>query len=319
VDVLRYLGYQMPNIIFTVMPLAVLLSTLLSLGMLSKNNELVAMKASGVPLYRIAAPIMAVALLLSGMIFWANETVIPYCNSKSEYVKKVKIEKQPMLPSLKHDRLWFRGPDGEIINIGLVEFKKDIPTCYGITFYRLDSNFHLVRRRDAEEMRWDNGRWVLKNGVTYDFKDGSRKSGLKVQSFTEQVIDLPEKPEDFRRVERLSEEMTFSELDNYIDRLRREGYNPQKYIVDLYGKVSFTLANIIMVIVAIPFSLKTSRSGGMALGIGISVVVAISYWLIYSFSMSLGHAGRFPPFFAAWLANMLFFSAGVYMFLQTDN
>lgn len=314
-DVLAYLGYQMPNIVFMVMPLAILLSTLLSLGMLSKNGEVVAMKASGVPLYRIAAPIMAVAALLSGAIFWANETIIPYCNSQSEYIRKVRIEKKPMIPSLKHDRLWFRGPEGEIINIGLVEFKNEVPTCYGVTFYRLNKSFQLAKRVDAEEMRWNGGKWVLKNGSTYDFGG----SAIKVGKFLEQEIDLPEKPEDFKRVERLSEEMTFSELDDYIDRLKREGYNPVKYMVDLHGKVSFTLANIIMVIVAVPFSLKSSRSGGMALGIGLSVIIAISYWFIYSFSMSLGHAGRFPPLFAAWLANMLFFSTGVYMLLQTDK
>ncbi|MGA2192839.1 MAG: LPS export ABC transporter permease LptG [Nitrospirota bacterium] len=315
-DVVRYLLYQLPNIAFMVMPLAVLLSTVLSLGLLSKNSEIIAMKAGGIPLYRIAAPIFTASIVLSGLLFWANETVIPYCNAKAEYIKTVKIEKKPERPSLKQDKLWFRGPKGEIINIGLVDFNSGTPTCYGLNFYMLDKQFRLVERVDAERMDWDNGTWVLSKGITYDF---GQVGGIKITPFKTQVVKLPEKPEDFKRAERLSEEMDYSELESYIDKLRREGYNPVKYVVDLQGKISFTLANIIMVIVAVPFSLKTSRGGGMALGMGICIAVAISYWLMHSFSMSLGHAGRFPPFFAAWLANTLFFAGGIYLLLHTDR
>lgn len=315
-DVAKYIAYQLPEVAFLVTPLAVLLSTLLSLGMLSKNSEVIAMKASGIPLYRIAAPVLAAAVFLSALLFWANETVIPYCNARAEYVKNVKIEKKPAQPTLKHDRLWFRGPKGEIINIGLVDFKSGLPVCYGVTFYRLDKDFNLVGRIDAARMVWEGGRWVLEKGVVYDFLQAG---GIKSETFVNLPVNLPERPDDFKRVEKLSEEMDYTELSGYIDRLRAEGYNPVKYLVDLHGKISFTLANIIMVIVAVPFSLKTSRSGGMALGVGICIVLAIGYWFLYSFSMSLGHAGRFPPFFAAWLANILYLAGGVYMLIQTDK
>jgi len=298
-----------------VTPVAVLLSTLLSLGLLSKNSEITAMKASGIPLYRIAAPILAASAALSGVLFWGNETIIPYCNSKAERIKVVKIEKKPPRPSLKHDKLWFRGPSGEIVNINLVDFKSELPVCYGVTFYKLDRSFRLYERVDSERMDWEGGGWVLTNGVVYGFPP---EGGIRMRKFDRQAVALPEKPEDFKQVERLSEEMNLTELKGYIDRLRREGYNPAKYLVDLHGKISFTLANIIMVIVAVPFSLKTSRSGGMALGVGICMALAISYWLLHSFAISLGHAGRFPPFFAAWLSNLLFCTLGVYLLLQTD-
>ena len=315
-DVVRYILYQLPNIAFMVMPVAVMLSTLLALGMLSKNSEIIAMKASGIPLYRIALPIFTAAFLLCGIIFWANETVIPYCNAKADYIRHVKIEKKMVRPALKHNRLWFRGPRGEIINIGLIEFKGKLPTCYGVTFYKLDKAYRLVGRVDAERMDWVNERWLLSKGTVYDFPAAGP---VKSSGFDRQFVDLPEKPEDFTQVERLSEEMNISELGSYIRKLKNEGYNPTKYVVDLHGKIAFTLANIIMVVVALPFSLKTSRSGGMALGVGICIILSISYWFIYSFSISLGHAGRFPPLFAAWLANFLFFGTGVYLLLQTDK
>ncbi len=316
VDVISYMLYQIPNIAFMVMPLAVLLSTLLSLGLLSKNGEIIAMKAGGLPLHRIVAPIFITALVLSGLLFWANQTVIPYCNAKAEYIKQVKIEKKPARPMLKHDKFWFRGPGGEVVNVGLVEFKSGAPTCYGVTFYRLDKDFNLYQRVDSERMDWEAGKWVLLKGISYDFKPGG---GIQMKKFDRLAINLPEKPDDFKRVERLSEEMDFSELQNYIAMLHREGYNPVKYMVDLYGKVSFTLANLIMVIVAVPFSLRTSRSGGMALGVAICVVLAISYWFLYSFSISLGHAGRFPPLFAAWLSNALYCASGIYLYIQADR
>ncbi len=316
VDVIRYMLYELPNTAFMVMPLAVLLSTLLALGLLSKNGEIIAMKSGGLPLYKIVAPIFITAAALSGLIFWANETVIPYCNSEAGYINQVQIDKKPARPALKHNKFWFRGPGGEVINIGLVDFKSGIPVCYGITFYKLDKNFGLYQRVDSEKMDWEQGGWVLLKGITYDFKPGG---GITMSHFDRLPVNMPEKPEDFKRVERLSQEMDFSELQSYIARLRREGYNPVKYLVDLYGKVSFTLANLIMVIVAVPFSLKTSRSGGMALGVAICIILAISYWFLYSFSISLGHAGRFPPLCAAWFANALFCASGVYMYLQADK
>ncbi len=315
-DVIRYMLYELPNTAFLVMPLAVLLSTLLALGLLSKNGEIIAMKSGGLPLYRIVAPIFLAAAFLSGLLFWANETIIPYCNAKSGYIKQVKIDKKPARPALKHNKFWFRGPGGEVINIGLVDFKSGIPVCYGVTFYRLDNNFNLYQRVDSKTMDWEQGGWVLLKGITYDFKPGG---GITMSRFDRLPVNLPERPEDFKRVERLSEEMDLSELQSYIARLRREGYNPVKYLVDLYGKVSFTLANLIMVIVAVPFSLKTSRSGGMALGVAICIILAISYWFLYSFSISLGHAGRFPPLFAAWFANALFCASGIYLYLQADR
>jgi len=315
-DVAGYILYGLPNIIFLMAPLAVLLSTLLTLGSLSRNSEIIAMKASGIPLSRIVFPILIFACFLSLVIFWANDSILPYCNSKAEYYRRVKIEKKPSAMTLKQDKFWFRGPRGEIINIGLIDFDKEVPVCHDVTFYTLDSHFSLTRRTDAKLMEWTGNSWELEDGVTYTF---GKTGGKKFNKFDKLPVNIPEKPGDFKRMSKLSDEMTFSELKSYISRLKAEGYNPVKYVVDMYGKVSFTLANLIMVIVAIPFSLKSSRSGGMALSIGICVVVAISYWLIYSLSISLGHAGRFPPFFSAWVANLIFGFAGLFMLMHTDK
>jgi len=315
-DVLGYVLYGLPNVLFLMAPVAVLLSTLLSLGMMSRNSEIIAMKSSGIPLVRIVYPVIVMAGLMSLVIFWANDNIIPYCNSKAEYYRRVKIEKKPSVMSLKQDKFWFRGPEGEIINIGIIDFEKEVPLCHDVTFYTLDERFTLTRRIDADLMEWTGSGWELVDGTIYIF---NTKGGPNTRMFDRFSVDIPEKPDDFRRMSKLSQEMTFSELKGYIERLKAEGYNPTKYIVDMYGKVSFTLANLIMVIVAIPFSLRSSRSGGMALAVGICVVVAISYWIIYSFSISLGHAGRFPPLFSAWVANLVFGFGGLFMLMHTDK
>lgn len=314
-DVVALILYQLPKVLFLMTPVAVLLATLLTLGGLSRNSEVLAMKASGIPLHRVVMPMFLVAAGLSAVIFWANESVIPRCNARAEYIRHVKIEKKPAAPELKHNKLWFRGPHGEIVNLGLVEFTKNVPVCYGVTFYKLDDAFRLTERVDAERMDWKDEGWTLKSGTVYDFSGGR----IRIDRFAEKRVDLPERPDDFRRVEKLSEEMTFTELKKYITRLREKGYNPLKYVVDLYGKTSFTLANIIMVIVAVPFSLRGSRSGGMAVSVGVCVIIAISYWLIYSFAISLGHAGRFPPLFSAWVANLIFGFTGLFMYISADR
>jgi lipopolysaccharide export system permease protein len=315
-DVAVLMLYQLPKVLFLMAPVAVLLGTLLTVGSLSRNGEITAMKASGIPLSRVILPIVTVAGCISLFIFWANQTIIPYCNARAEYTKNVRINKMPAAPQLKHDKLWFRGPQGEIVNIGLVEFKGDLPVCYGVTFYRLDAGFNLLERVDAMNMLWTGEGWVLKDGTDYSFGNGE---SIRTVHFDERAVDLPEKPDDFKRIEKLSDEMTLSELSSYVSKLRERGYNPVKYLVDLYGKVSFTIANLIMVIVAVPFSLRSSRSGGMAFSVGVCIIIAISYWIIYSFAISLGHAGRFPPLFSAWVANLIFGFTGLIMLMQSDR
>jgi lipopolysaccharide export system permease protein len=127
------------------------------------------------------------------------------------------------------------------------------------------------------------------------------------------VVDLPERPSDFQEVQKDVEVMGYFELKRYIRKLQAEGYDATRYVVDLHGKIAFSLVSIILAVIGFLFSLRSERSGGIAQGIGAGLVIGFSYWLVYAFGMSLGRSGTLPPFIAAWFANILFGAFSVFL------
>jgi len=298
--------YKIPFILFHIIPIAVLLSTLLTFTILSRNQEIVAMKASGINLSSICAPILISSFLISFLLFILNESVIPYATKKSEYIENVCIKKKQPAGFYKQNQIWYKSQNA-IYNIQIFDPKNNV--LKGITINNLDKDFNLVRRIDAKEARWSTKGWIF-----YDVRIRSwQEDGFfKSQSFSKKMISLPETPQDFKKAEGNPEEMTFSELLEYIKKIESEGYDATKYVVDLHLKISFPLVSLIMAILGIPFALKAERGGGIALSIGTSIFIGFVYYFIYAFSRSLGHSGILPPIISAWLTNILFGIIGVF-------
>lgn len=124
-------------------------------------------------------------------------------------------------------------------------------------------------------------------------------------------MPLSKKPEDLRNIERLANEMNYRELTKYVKKLKGEGYAASRYSVDLHSKISFPLVSIIMVMIGIPFALRSGRHGGIAIGVGLSVIIGFSYWVVFAVNSSLGYNSIIPPFVAAWFTNFIFTGFGV--------
>ncbi len=311
IHTVEYFVLKLPMIIFQTSPVTILLSTLLTLGVLSRNNELTAMKAGGISLYNITNPLLALTFFISIFILLGNETIVPYATQKFYHIKYVIIEKKPQKIFFKQDRVWFKVANNTIFNIQLLDAKNN--QIKGISIYKFDSDFILTERIDAKEMQYEKEGWRLINGVSKRFlKDGN----IDIKQFDKEHIILDKTPEEFKEVVKKSEEMSFTELRDYIARLRQEGFNVTRYVVELYSKTAIPFVNFIMCLIAIPFALRSSRSGGIVMGIGISIIIAFIYWIIMSFGMSLGKGGILPPILAAWLANIIFSAAGAVMLLS---
>ncbi|MCX7635735.1 MAG: LptF/LptG family permease, partial [Syntrophales bacterium] len=133
------------------------------------------------------------------------------------------------------------------------------------------------------------------------------------------VVDLPERPSDFRRVQKEADKMGFFELRSYIKKLNSEGYDVTRYLTDLHGKVAFSLVSLLMVVIGLCFSLRPERSGTLAQSIGAGIVIGFSYWFVFAFALSLGRSGTIPPALAAWAANIVFGAAAIYLVRRTST
>ncbi|MFQ5780043.1 MAG: LptF/LptG family permease, partial [Nitrospiria bacterium] len=120
----------------------------------------------------------------------------------------------------------------------------------------------------------------------------------------------------FQRVAVKPKRMTYQKLRSYINQLKTDGFDATRYQVDLRAKEAFPFVNFMMILLGVPFALKDSRSAGLARGVVVSLGVAFFYWLVFSVTISLGHIGALPPWLAAWSANLLLLTIGIYLVLN---
>jgi len=309
--IFEYFLYKIPEIMFEwTLPYGVLFATLLTLGTLSRHSEITAMKAGGVSLYRIISPLLLFALLVSLFSFIGNEYISPLAAQKTKYLLDVKVRKEEPSSFFKNYKIWYQG-DGGIFDIQLLDPKQKV--LKGLTFYKIDPEFRCIQRLDAREARWVNGKWQLLNGTVRDFaEDGS----MRTLPFREMEISIKEDWESFQRVERSSEEMSYTELRTYIHKIRAAGYDSTRYLVDLHAKVASPLLNLVMVLAGIPFALKTGRSGGLALNIGISVMIGFVCGVTFYVFLSLGKSAILPPLISVWTPIVLFGLAGTFTLMS---
>ena len=306
-QMLSYSFFRLPFAFSQLLPAAVLLASLLTFGNLSRHSEIIAMKANGIHVFRLAGVTLVIAALISAAIFTLNEWVNPYAFAKSEHIRLVEVQKRPPLGSFAQGQIWYRGQKG-IYNFRLFDAVSN--SLQGVSIYYLDNNMNLSMRLDAKRGKWEKGRWILSDVLISRFNRDDFPLISRIRKLT---ADIPETPADFKLVQKDAEAMGYFELKRYIKKLQTEGYDATQYLVDLYGKIAFPVVSIILGIIGFSFSLRSERSGGMFAGIGAGLIIGFSYWIVFAFGISLGHAGTLPPLFAAWFANILFGAASVWM------
>ena len=312
-QIASYFSLTLPMILSQMIPIGVLLSALLSFGILSKNCEITAMKANGLSLYRLSVPVIAVSFAICIAAFLLSEVVTPYTNQRAKYIKLIEVQKREQVGSFKQNEIWYRGERG-IYNFSM--FDPLTNTLKGIRIHFFDRGMNLSQRIDAKEAVWKDGRWLFRDLLVTTFNP----SGVPfIERIPERIIALSEKPSDFKVVQKDTEEMGLLELSRFTKKIRSEGYDTMRYRTDMHGKVAFPLVSVILAILGVSFSLKSERGGGIAQSIGLGIVIGFSYWIVFAFAISLGRAGTLPPVIAAWSANMLFGLAAAILFMRVKT
>ncbi len=307
----EYLLYKIPEATFQwTIPYAALLSTLLTLGTLSRYSEITAFKAGGISLYRITFPLIIIVLIISFLSFLGNDYLVPFTNQKTRYLLDVKVRKEPPTSFFKNYKIWYRS-DHRIFNIQLLDPNEK--ALKGFTLYEFNDQFRCVQRIDAKEARWVGEKWRFFQGTVRHFDESG---SFRMTPFEEMDFPLKEDWESFQNSESDSDGMNYAELRTYIQKIQASGYDATRYLVALYSKLSYPLLNVIMVLIGIPFALKTGRSGGVALSIGISVMMGFLYGIVFYVFISFGKSGILPPVLACWIPTLLFGLAGIFTLMS---
>jgi LPS export ABC transporter permease LptF/LPS export ABC transporter permease LptG len=315
--IVEHFIYRTPPFVYQSLHLVVLMSTILLFLNLSRSNELTALKAGGISLYRVSLPVFALAAGVTVAAVSFQELLLPVLNQKGTEVDETKIKRRTLPHLQKRAQIWYRGresPDGasRIYHFDLLDPANR--EMYGVSVLELGSDFALTRRWDARAMQWreSDQTWTLRDGAVRVFERGQAD---RIRPFQVATMGLPERLSDFAQVPRAPDVMNYAELSDYIRRLQDGGHKVGKYLVDLYAKMSYPFAHLIMALVGIPFALQSPR-GGRIIGIALCLALGLAYFLVHSAAVALARTEILPPLVAAWSANFLFATLGLFLFLR---
>ena len=305
-----YFLNRVPSICLEVAPPAVLLSSLVTLGLMSRHYEIVAMKSGGIHLGRITLPILGGVFLIYLSLLGINEWMVPAANEQARQIIDLVIHKKKAAVAFKQSQIWIHRPQA-IYNIQL--YRPDKKLLEGVTLYFFDTHHRLLKRVDARSAQWERGRWLFTEASVTLFPP---KGVPTRKNYSELVLPLPETPEDFLIAEKNPNEMSFRELKDYTQKIEREGYDATSYHVAMHAHLSRPFTAIILALLGIPLALRKERGAGLALGVGYSLFISFIYLVVYSFWLELGKAGMLPPLLCAWMGTFIFALVALYLFLS---
>lgn len=311
-SIIAFYVYYTPTIFIQVTPMATLLSTIYMLSNLNKNNEITAMKSSGISLWRILAPLFVIGFLISASTFIINDKVIPISSKISQMIRREELEKYKAGDKQAKliENVAIYGTGNRIV------FARNYDTANkklgDIIIHEHDVSENLIFKITAQSGMWTGGAWKFYKVIIYKVNNAGKIMG-KPEFFSEKVIPLKERPRDFVNREWKADFMSYKELRNYIENFRGSGMKIMKsLLVDLHYKVAFPFISLIIILAAAPFALLSLR-GGVMIGIGMSIVIGLLYYAVIAISLAFGKAGIFPPMLAAWFGNIVFAGLGVYL------
>jgi len=326
--VLRYYLFSLPEIVRLTLPVDVVLATLFTFGVMGRNNETIALLASGVSMVRIARPVVLVALLCVGFSALLAERVVPDCNARVSRIKRVEIEKRPPIDDPIRTDFKYRGANGYFYYVRLLDTRSQHMT--GVVLHQTRDG-RVVQRLDAATADWVGDHWEFHDGFRRTFQAergpaadslatslGARPGDKTAPFHTTRVPDLEETPEALAHVEPDPNAMNYERLHHQIEMVRESGGNPNDFIVSMYTKLSYPWTSLVLALLGIGLSAHKKKAS-MASGFGLTLVICFSYLAIEQIGAALGKNERLSPLLAAWIANLVYSAVAIVLLTRVNR
>lgn len=311
VGALGYVMLKVPFMFVQLTPASILLASITVFGLMNRNNELLAIRSSGISVYFLVKPAVLAGFILAGLMFLLGETLIPVSMAKANFIRANVLKKQNILTAQKD--IWIKSGN-KLIHINFYDPIRQ--SVEGVTISEMGDGFSLESRIDAERGTYVDEKWVFENII----EQTHTKNDLDydVQLVPKKAMTLAFKPGDLGAVARKSEEMSFSQLRQFVKKVKAEGYDATTYRVDLNAKIAFPFICLIMVLTGAATGMRGFVKENIPVAIAIGVVIAFLYWIMYGFCLSLGYGSVLPPIVSAWAANLFFLCFGTLYLIHTE-
>jgi len=310
----RYYLAFLPIVFVQVAPIACLLSTLYTFGSLNRNNEIIAMRSSGLSIFGVAKTVILFGLIVSLFVFWVNNKFVPYSLYLTQNMKN-QIETSTKKTEQKEeaiDNLSMYGLKNRLFFVN--KFSLATNTMEGIVILEHDEHQNLTKKIVANKGIYRDGLWRFYQSITYDFDENGqvKKEPLYLE---EEIMPITETPREFLNQRKSPDFMTISQLNNYIWKLSKSGASTviRNFKTDLYQRFTSPFTSVIIILIGIPFSLKMKKRATGLASMGLSIFVGFLYYVLNAVSIALGKAGILTPILAVSLSHLIVLVWSLYL------
>ncbi len=304
-SILEYYIYFGGWVIKSFFPMFVMLAVLFSVTGLARKNEILAMKASGVSLFRIALPLLVMTSILALGHFYYNEYIFPEANKRRVEIKEFTIERHSKQRYTRVRNLYRQIEPGYFFTVANFNIARQEGSDFRLF---KTTNRQLTRNVLSKKLIFRDFLWQAVEGSERRFDSAGNISFVEFDTLI--INDIQENPDDFGRRMGKPQDMGIVELQRYIDLMKRTGGPFKRESVDLKMKYAFPVASVIILFICIPFAANPKR-GGPAVAIATGATIALTYFVLLRILQSAGYNGKIPEYAAVWGINAIFMVIGL--------
>ena len=309
----QYFLLRLPYLFVLISPIVVLLAGLFLMSNLSKHNESIAIRGAGISVLRMVMPLFILGLFISCLVSFFGEIVLPKAENRRTYIYNVQMKHQEIEDVKMRSNIYY-SDDKYLYYLGFFDGYQSKIKVIDIT--EINDEGKIVRKIQANEAVWDSDYWVFINTHDRQFKNGH----MNIYEYFDRKI-LPEitvTPQDFIKSAKTPMQMNYQELNEYIIRLKKIGEKYHSELIDLYMKISFPLANFVILLFCVPLATASVRSRGRGVIFLFGLLICFTYLMTIRISQSLGYNELLNPITAAWLPHLVFFFIGIGFVIKSE-
>ena len=310
--IIRYFLFKIPYILSQMIPVATIISVIVLFCQMKKNNEITAIQICGGHVLRVFSGIFVLGILMSLGLFSISETIVPALSEKSNELWNEEVEDRDRAFFRDSKHIWYKSKDA-IYWIRHFDREKNI--LHNPTFYFFDAAFQLVRRVDGKRGVWSGNSWRIENGIV---QERNQAGGYDSKEFQHLYLEIPENPEIFGRNMIRPEDMSYAQMRTFALKVKEEGYDNTRYLVDLNLKIAFPFICFIFILIGVPVSLLVDK-GGAPLAVTLGMGLCFVFFILIGLFRSLGISGTIPPFLSAWTPNIIFLFFSLFLIINADS
>jgi lipopolysaccharide export system permease protein len=302
--VVGFVLLSLPGHVYELFPIAALIGTLFALSQLNAHSELTVMRVSGLPLWRIAVALLQAGLAFAVLTFIFGEFIAP---SAERFASQMRLKATKGVVAQEfRSGLWVKDASS------FVNVEEVLPdtTLKGVKIYDFDDGYRLRTISYAQQgVHVDDNRWRLTDVSQTRFEPNRTVVNHLDQAYWNSVLS----PEILNVLLVVPEQMSAWNLYFYVQHLRDNKQKTTRYEIALWSKLTYPLATLAMLVLALPFASHQLRSGGVSARIFAGIMLGLSFHLLNRLFAHLGLLNDWPPLFSAIFPTLVFLGMAVGM------